>query len=288
MKKILLILCVSVFAVSCNDDFTVTADPGAAVVPLTVTATQTGACSFDFQVKSGEGVAKIFYVIIPATDSIPVSSEIFRGAYADSDEELPVKSLNVASNATITVSESGLTPGISYTLYGVTVNKDGIRTEEVFTQNVTVPAYTATNLNDDFTNSTFTGTPTITGVGTTYPNFTPTVTKVADNQYTFNTFWGPTFIASALNNPQYANVVALSYSGTLTINQAADGTYNVTIVGNNSAAWDNGGGTGTYDPCTKTLSYTLTQGLFRLDANNVPKQGSVGTVAPVKVTMTLN
>jgi len=300
MKKILLLLSLSVFAVSCNNEFTSTAAPSADAVKLTVTPTQTGACSYDFAVKGNvAGTAKVYYALLSVSDTVavPVSSELWRGEYEsiyiDSTAEEPVRKPIVVKNVAlptsgmISISETGLTPGLTYAFYSISVNADGIRTEEVFSQTFTVPAYNAQSLAADFTDATFKGAPTVNN-NSEFSVFTPIVTKVSDFQYSFDTFWGPIFVSEALNNPTYANNASLFYGGTMTINP---NTFVVTIVGNNTASWDNLGGTGTYDPCSKTVTYTLNHTLFRLNSSGVLVAGApsptTGTSAPVTVVMTL-
>jgi hypothetical protein len=86
--------------------------------------------------------------------------------------------------------------------------------------------------------------------------WSPTVTPVAGttNQFQFNTLWGTNLVgalAGAGYNGQFI------YPGIITIND--DNTLTIVTTGN---AAQFTGGSGTYDPCTKTFSYTLNQGIF--------------------------
>lgn len=76
------------------------------------------------------------------------------------------------------------------------------------------------------------------------------------NRWQLPTCWGNNFVPFLTGNPN--NV--FPYPGFLQIN--ANNT--VTITGINSAQFPNRypGGTGTFNPCTKVISYRLSQGLF--------------------------
>lgn len=88
--------------------------------------------------------------------------------------------------------------------------------------------------------------------------WTPIMTPVAGvpRSWTLNTCWGLTFVNFLTGN----STISRPYPGTLTINP--DNT--VTVVGINDPAFPNRypGGTGTFDPCTKRITYTLNQGVF--------------------------
>lgn len=275
MKKILLFLSLSVFAISCNNDFDVTADPSAPTVPVAFTATQSeeSVCTYNFDIAASEGVATIYYVVLPTADAAPTSSEIFNGEYADESASLDVETVDLLAGETSSFSAADLASGTAYTVYAVSVNVDGIRSEQVFTSSVSVPEYASlASATADFAAATsFTGAPSL-GSDSDFSPFTPTVASVSSTQYTFNTFWGTEFIAEVFGNPTYVN--QFNYGGTLTINP----DLTVTIVGNAPAAWDNAGGTGTYNPCDKTLTYRLNHTLFT----------SGGQPAPVDVVVTLN
>jgi hypothetical protein len=88
--------------------------------------------------------------------------------------------------------------------------------------------------------------------------WTPIMTPVAGvpRSWTLNTCWGLTFINFLTGNA----TISRPYPGTLTINP----NNTVTVVGINDPAFPNRypGGTGTFDPCTKKITYTLNQGVF--------------------------
>ncbi len=97
------------------------------------------------------------------------------------------------------------------------------------------------------------------GVSTAFgADFTPfTATLVAGtnaNEYLIDTAWGMNFVAEATGNPAYSGQYI--YSGKIIVNPA-DNT--IQIVGDDTWAT---GGTGVFNPCESTFSYTLTQALF--------------------------
>ncbi|MBZ9651910.1 hypothetical protein [Psychroflexus montanilacus] len=82
-------------------------------------------------------------------------------------------------------------------------------------------------------------------------NLTPV--EGEENVYQIDSAWGTNFVAEATGDP--TNDGILVYSGTLTIND----DFSVEIVGNQP---ETPGGSGTYDPCTKTFTYSLLQEVF--------------------------
>lgn len=287
MKKILLFLSLSVFAISCNNDFDVEAKPLEVTVNVDVNtaASDESVCSYNFTL-AADGDSKIYYVVLPTSDPAPTSSEIWNGEYLnlfdeDGDPiEIPVETVDLLADGIANLSVSDLASGASYTVYAISVNKsgsdlsDGVRSEEVFTATFTVSTYASleTATSDFATATSFTGASTL-GSDSDFTPFTPTVTSVSSTQYTFNTFWGTQFIAEVFGNSAYTNLY--NYGGTLTINP----DLTVTIVGNTAASWDNQGGSGTYNPCDKTITYTLNHTLFTYTG---------GVPAPVDVVVTLN
>lgn len=92
------------------------------------------------------------------------------------------------------------------------------------------------------------------------PAFVPVITPVpgVENSFEFNTAWGVDFIVHMTGNP--ANSGIRNYPAFVTINP----DLTVTVVGINTPAAPNRypGGAGTFNPCTKTINYTLNQGVF--------------------------
>jgi len=260
MKKILLLLSLSVFAVSCNDDdLYVTADPARPVVPITVAAQQVegSLCSYDLSISAAETGATVLYVVLPTSDRVPTSKEIYAGHYLPVTSpvvNIETESVDLAAGETFDINLEDLASGDSYTIYAVSVNADGIRSETVYTAAAVVPDLNAsgTAIAAMSAATSFSGVPNL---GGDFDAFVPVVTKTSDTEYTFNTFWGTTFVSQATGgnfDNQY------TYPGKMTIN--ADNT--VKIVGTATQAYDNNGGTGVYNPCNNTIEYTLQETLF--------------------------
>lgn len=103
------------------------------------------------------------------------------------------------------------------------------------------------------TGTTFTGSSFIEGGFVT--EFIPVITQSLTNPriFTFNSFWGPNFVADATGNASYANDYL--YGGTMTIN----GDFSVSISTTESFGKN---ATGVYNPCDNSFSYSLAQRLF--------------------------
>ena len=101
----------------------------------------------------------------------------------------------------------------------------------------------------------FTGTSSIKDEA--YPTFIPVMTQNPDklNEFKLSTLWGENFVADYLGNPNYNDEYV--YPGKIIINP----DLTLTVIGTDP---DDRmpGGSGVYDPCTNTFSYTLTQDLF--------------------------
>lgn len=93
--------------------------------------------------------------------------------------------------------------------------------------------------------------------GTFITDFQATLTPVPgeDGVYTIDTAWGMDFVAVATGDPSFIGQYV--YDATFTL--SADRTQ-VTIEGNDPSYAT--GGSGTYDSCTKTFEYNLTQAVF--------------------------
>jgi hypothetical protein len=109
--------------------------------------------------------------------------------------------------------------------------------------------------------TSFTGVSTANLAGATpAPSFVPVITPVPGeaNSFEFNTCWGVDFIVHLTGNPATSGI--RNYPGIVTINP----NFSVTVVGINIPTAPNRypGGTGTFNPCTKQISYVLNQGVF--------------------------
>ena len=87
--------------------------------------------------------------------------------------------------------------------------------------------------------------------------WSPVVTPVAGttNQFHFNTLWGTNLVATLAGQPALAGQFV--YPGIITIRE--DNTLSIVTTGSAAQFL---GGSGTYDPCTKTFRYNLRQGIF--------------------------
>lgn len=91
--------------------------------------------------------------------------------------------------------------------------------------------------------------------GAEAPSFNVTLVPIdgTDNQFSFTTLWGPTFVSWATGDSQYDN--RFLYSGVITLNE----DFSIDVAGDSSWAT---GGTGSYASCDDAFSFTLTQALF--------------------------
>lgn len=225
---------------SCNSDdsFTYELPELADVTQVTLSLTQSvsSQCTADITVSSTD-VASIYYLVLPSSAAAPSSEDVFDDGTAVSFDE--------AGSATVT--SSLLTAGTNYTVYAVSVNKDGLRSEQVFTASYAQPQYQIV------VDTTYTST--VTALNGTRPSHTATLTPISGNTYAIDSAWGPNLVATLTGNASLQGQYL--YAGTLTINS----DFTVTIVGSPSSTWATGG-SGTYNPCTNVITYVLTQALF--------------------------
>lgn len=227
---------------SCNNDdsFTYELPEQADVAQVTLSAvlSTTSQCTAELTLATSD-IAEVYYIIQPSSDEAPDSQDVFD----DGDV------LSFDSSSSLTITTPTLLSGTSYTVYAVSVNKNGVRTEEVYTASYAQATY-AINVDTTYTSS-------VTALGGARPSHTATLTPVpgATNQYTIDSAWGPNLVAALTGNPAFEG--QFPYAGTLTINS----DYSVTVVGVSTSPWATGG-VGEYDPCTNTITYELTQALF--------------------------
>lgn len=100
----------------------------------------------------------------------------------------------------------------------------------------------------------FIGTSSIEGEA--YPTFIPVMVQNPDkpNEFTLNTLWGQNFVGDFIGNANYNGEYL--YEGKIIINP----DLTITVIGSESNGMP--GGSGVYDPCTNSFSYTLRQDLF--------------------------
>ena len=241
LNKYVLVL-IAIFSLisleSCNDDdsFKYDMPEQASVAQLQVSIAGTSnQCYVDIAISSSNDKVTAYYMILSSSDEAPTSADIFD----DGD------SVYFDTAGTANIMTDQLLPD-TYVVYAVSVNRDGLRSEQVFSANYTQPNYTI-SVDTTYSGASYIGTSL---VSENTHTFTPTGNP---NEYAVDSCWGSSFVADATGNPAYQG--QFIYSGTLTINS----DLSVTVVGNSAYAT---GGTGSYNPCTGEITYTLTQALF--------------------------
>lgn len=233
---------------SCNSDegfvYDMPEQYDVAQVVLAVQESGDSQCAVDLTI-TADSKSKVYYMAFLTSLELPSSSFIYNTVDADDQRVAEEVVFNEAGSQTIQLNN--LTSGEEYSVYAVSVNVDGLRTEEVYT-NTFIKSAT-----EVMVDTSYSGVAVSSDASVDVVNFSPTLTLVSGNTYTIDTAWGDSLAASQ-DNPALAG--QFQYSGTLTIN--ADNT--VTVDGDDS--WATGSTTGAYDPCTNTISYTLSQALF--------------------------
>lgn len=242
IKQICMVL-IALAIVSCNDDdnfrYDMPEQAELASVDLSIAQSTETVCTVDMSLTTTTDDVSVYYLFAATQAESPTSSDVF-----DQGEMM-----YFGEASTQTITSPSLLQLSDYTLYAVTVNEDGLRSEQVFMANYSTPAFDV-NIDTDYSGESYIGTDLI-SEGTT------TLTPTADsNVFLVDTCWGANFVADATGNAALQGQYL--YSGTLTIN--ADNS--ITIVGDE--AWGPGG-TGAYDPCSNMITYSLVQGLFSGD-----------------------
>lgn len=241
--SIIIVIFIASMQTSCNDNdsFTYTLPEQAVVTQVEISLAVSQAvtqCTADVSISSSDE-ATIYYMFLPSTSVAPLSADLF-------DDGNILEFLGADST---TFETSNLSEGVSYTLYAISVNRDGLRSEQVFATSYSQPSF---QINID---TTYTANPF--AFGAFSPVYTATLTPTGTpNEYSIDSAWGPNWVAWATGNGGYSGLFI--YPGTLIIGD----DYSVTIIGAASDDWYATGGSGSYDPCTNEISYTLTQALF--------------------------
>jgi hypothetical protein len=264
------------FLASCNNDFSVDTPKIAAVEPVDIVATQKPVdnCSFfnngleyDLSLVTATDVT-IYYKIQSSADAAPTSDELLASA----------TKVAMTANEELIISKSELPSNTSYTLYAISVNADGLRSEEVYKKVYTTQVYDAsaiiTSVESDFsaalTNNSFKTTPVFSNDDRAYGTDVPViVTKVSADTYEFNTIWGDFYKTLTNGN------TTRPYPATIKINP----DFTVTITYNSALAPYARRSSGIYDPCTKRLELTINWGS--------PTNPNSALFPPVYVTTTL-
>lgn len=245
------------FLASCNNDFSVDTPKIAAVTPIDIVAVQKPVDNCSFFNKGLEfdlslvttSDATVYYKIQSTTATAPTSDELLASG----------TKITTKANEQFLITESELPSNSSFTLYAISVNADGLRSEEVFKKVYTTQVYDATNIiasiETDFsaalTSNSFKTTPVFSNDGKAYGTDVPViVTKVAADTYEFNTIWGDFYKTLTNGN------TTRPYPATIKINP----DFTVTITYNSALAPYARPSSGIYDPCTKRLELTINWG----------------------------
>jgi len=235
------------FLASCNNDFSVDTPKIAAVEPVNIVAVQKAVdnCSFfnkgleyDLSLVTATDVT-IYYKIQSSADAAPTSDQLLASG----------TKVAMLANEEFIISESDLPSNTGYTLYAISVNADGLRSEEVYKQAYTTQVYDGTNIlagvETDFSAAIaangFMTTPVYKGAA--YTSKAPVVTKIAADTYAFNTIWAD-FYKTATNGN-----TTRPYPASVKINP----DFSAVVIYDAVLCPYARPSTGYYDPCTKTL-----------------------------------
>ncbi len=181
----------------------------------------------------------VYYMVQPEADEALTSDDVFDEGDAVSFETAGSKE----------VEFSGLEMGESYTLYAVTVNIDGIRTEAVTSTSFTMPSFTEV-VDSSLATTDYVGT--VSYNGSPFVQYDVTLSNDGSYVFTAESLWGDA-IAGLTQVEDYIGM--FQYPGTITL--AED--FSLLVESEASYAL---GGEGTYDPCTGIFSYSLDTSLF--------------------------
>ena len=187
---------------------------------------------------TADSESTVYYVIQPEADDALTSDDVF----SDGDD------VDFAEAGSEDIDLTGLDLGESYTIYAVTVNADGTRSEEVTTTSFTMPSFSEVvdpTLAGDYSGTVYYN-------GSVYAEFDTSLANEEGYMFSAESLWGDA-IAGLTGVPEYAGM--FQYPGSLTLNE--DFTVDV-----NSEASYAVEGSGEYDPCTGTFSYELVTSLF--------------------------
>lgn len=181
----------------------------------------------------------VYYVVQPQAGDALTSDDVF--------DDGDAVSFDAAGSQGVEIT--GLEIGESYTIYAVTVNIDGIRTEAVTSTSFTMPSFTEV-VDSSLETTDYVGT--VSYGGSPFVQYNVTLTNDGSYVFSGDSLWGDT-IAGLTGNEDYAGI--FQYPGTITV--AED--FSLTVESEASYAL---GGDGTYDPCTGIFSYGLDTSLF--------------------------
>jgi hypothetical protein len=282
--KSLFLLSVALLA-SCNNDFAVDTPQIAATEPVNIVAVQKPVdnCSFSTD--------KLQYDLsLVATSDVTVYYRIaLKSAAAPTSDALLASGtkISLVANTEFAIATKNLASNTAYVLYAISVNKDGVRSEEVYTKEYSTQTYNDTNIlaqiatefSTATTNQSFKANPVFSNDNRPYGTNVPVVvTKVAEDTYSFNTIWGDFYKTLTNGNTTRPYPATIKIKPDFTV----EVTFNPLTVPYGRTASSTAPNAiktgGTYDPCTKTLELTINWG---------SPTNPAGFNPPVYVTTTL-
>ena len=242
------------FLASCNNDFSVDTPKIAAVESVNIVAVQKPVdnCSFfnsgieyDLSLVTATD-ATVYYKIQPSADAAPTSDVLLASG----------TKVAMMANEEFIISKNELPSNTSYALYVISVNTDGLRSEEVFKEVYTTQVYDGTNIlagvETDFSAAiaanSFLTVPTYNS--TAYASKAPVVTKIAADTYAFDTIWADFYKTATGGN------TTRPYPASVKINP----DFSAAVIYDAALAPYARPSTGYYDPCTKKLFLTINWG----------------------------
>lgn len=243
MKKIVsLLVLVSLFITSCSDlqDYELPYDlsPTTGVSLSTNVTAANAVCPAPTATLTVDSESTVYYVVQPAAADALISDDVFDDG----------KEVDFAAAGSEEVNLTGLDLGGSYTIYAVTVNVNGIRSEAVTTTSFTMPSFSEVvdpTFGEDYTGTVYYGT-------TPFEQFDVTLSNDGSYAFSAGSLWGDA-IAGLTGNAAYAGM--FQYPGVITL----DDDFSLTVTSESGYAL---GGAGEYDSCTGTFTYELSTDLF--------------------------
>ena len=243
MKKILsLLVLVSLLVTSCSEpteyELPYELEPTTSVNSETTITAANAVCPAPTASFTVDSESSVYYVIQLSSEDALTSEEIF-------DEENEVLFTEAGTKE---IELTGLDLGEAYTIYSVTVNVNGIRSEEVTTTSFVMPTFS--EIVTPVLGTSYSGTAFYSGSPVT--SFDATLTANGEFVFDANSLWGD-WVAWAYGNPAYAGLY--QYPATVTLNE----DFSVDV---SSEEFYSLNGSGSFDPCTGIFSLTVDTNLF--------------------------
>jgi hypothetical protein len=235
---------------SCNNDDAFGSnlreqEPTALINDVTLAVSTESVCQADVTVTSSEFARTIYYLFVPSSEDAPDSDTLYGSGLSLS----PV-------DGVVSFTTGNLIPETDYTAYFVTVNNDGLRSENVTEYSYAVPEF------DINVSPSYVGTSVFVPNGSTQENYEVTVTAVAgmENTFDINTSWGPDFVTTVCNGC----VASGDYPGPVRFEINPE-TYEIIVLSGGEPSGQGYtfdlpyviSGSGSYDICANTISLNL-------------------------------